>query len=87
MGLMQKLITACVPKKWAAAMEAESRAWVMRCSCGHETSVWEMGGIRFKAAGRPWRWGKCARCCRWMWGRLYKIEGEKIESQSAPGDS
>jgi ribosomal protein S27E len=38
----------------AAEMEAESRTWMVRCrKCGNERSVWEMGGLRYKARGRP----------------------------------
>ena len=61
---LQKFLTRVMPKKWAQQMEAESRDWMMRCeSCGREKSVWDSGGIRFKAKGRPRRpsvW--CSQC-------------------------
>lgn len=62
MNWAQRFITAVLPRRWAAAIEAESRAWVMRCPCGHETSVWAAGGVRFKAAGQPTRLARCPRC-------------------------
>lgn len=45
------------------AMEAESREWIVHCpKCGHEVSVWDIGGIRYKAAGEPvWR-RRCLGC-------------------------
>jgi endogenous inhibitor of DNA gyrase (YacG/DUF329 family) len=49
-------------------MEAESRAWMARCpDCGTERSVWDMGGIRWKAAGKPRRLLKCPKCQRATW--------------------
>lgn len=63
MGLLQKLVVRCLPNRWATAIEAESRRWVMTCStCGHETSVWEAGGVRWKAAGNPVRRHACPNC-------------------------
>jgi hypothetical protein len=63
MSLTRKLILAIVPKKRAEEMEAESKTWVMRCeSCGLERSVWEVGGLRWKAAGNPTRRLRCPQC-------------------------
>lgn len=75
MGLLRKLIISIVPTRWAQAMEAESRAWRMRCPCGEETSIWEMGGIRYKAAGSPRRLYRCPRCGL-TWHTLYKRSAE-----------
>jgi hypothetical protein len=68
----QKLITRLVPRRWAESMEAESRTWMMRCPCGHEQSVWEAGGIRWKAAGNPRRRARCPGCGEVTWQQLYK---------------
>jgi len=63
MTLLQALLTKLLPRKWAAEMEAESRDWMMRCpQCNHERSIWEAGGIRWKAAGNPKRWIRCPQC-------------------------
>lgn len=63
MSWVQRLITGLLPRKWAAAIEADSRAWVMTCqTCGYETSVWDAGGIRFAAAGHPVRRFRCPNC-------------------------
>jgi hypothetical protein len=63
MNRLQKFITSLVPRSWAADMEAESRQWMARCEvCGCESSIWEMGGIRWKAAGNPRRRMRCPQC-------------------------
>ena len=60
---LRDLILRVVPKPTAEAMEAESRAWLMTCSeCGHSVSVWDAGGLRYKAAGEPRRRARCAGC-------------------------
>jgi uncharacterized OB-fold protein len=48
----------------AAAVEAESRAWMIRCEkCGQEVSVWDSGGIRYRATRRAKPIvGKCRAC-------------------------
>lgn len=70
-ALAQRVIKMLCPK-WQTSIEQESRDWVMRCPCGYETSVWEMGGVRFKAAGNPVRSGRCAKCGNVFMGQLYR---------------
>ena len=72
MGKLQNILVNVLPDSWAASMESESRGWYMRCPCGAETSVWEMGGVRWKAAGNPVRAGECAACGRKFMGQLYQ---------------
>ncbi|HKP54780.1 MAG TPA: phage terminase large subunit family protein [Chloroflexia bacterium] len=58
-------------------MEADSRAWMMRCpNCGHERSVWEMGGIRWGAAGEPRRRLLCPQCGKKGWHKTYRKQEE-----------
>jgi hypothetical protein len=71
MSRVQKIVKALLPRRWSAAMETESRAWIMICPCGHETSVWDAGGIRYKAAGNPTRRHRCPHCGP-TWHRLEK---------------
>ncbi len=69
----QRLITQVAPRSWAASMEAESRAWMVRCrSCGFERSIWELGGIRWKAKGSKWTWGRCPHCGKRGWHKVYR---------------
>ena len=67
MSLFQRCIAAFLPRRLVEAMEAESRAWIVRCSCGFEQSVWELGGIRYKAAGQPRWFRKCQQCSQRSW--------------------
>lgn len=59
-------------RKLRGAAEAESRRWYVQCECGKEPSMWEMGGIRFMAAGNPRRLVKCPYCGKRFMGKLLK---------------
>lgn len=77
MGLVQKVLKTVMPREMAEAMEAESRLWMMRCPEGHEISVWDAGGIRFKAKGKAIpRLFKCSGC-----GKLRKMEFYKRKTR------
>lgn len=77
MSLLQRFFVRLLPRRWARQMEAESRTWFLRCSCGFARSVWDLGGIRWKAAGRPRTYspGKCPQCGRRSWLQLTREEG------------
>ena len=76
MNGIQRLITT-VLRPWAASIEADSRAWAYRCpNCDHERSVWEMGGIRWKAAGNSKRLMRCPACGRIGWHTLDRRRAE-----------
>lgn len=67
MSFIQKLLTSVLPEASAKSMEAESREWMQTCPCGHARSVWEVGGIRWGAAGNPRRLLNCPGCGKWTW--------------------
>ena len=72
MSSIQKFFTSILPRSWAASMKAESRAWMARCpDCGTELSIWELGGIRWKAAGTPRRLMSCKPCGKSTWHQVY----------------
>ena len=51
MTAIQKIFLKILPQKWAEDMRKESEGWKIRCeTCGQSRSVWEAGGIRWKAA-------------------------------------
>lgn len=68
----QKMFKFFVSKETFAAMEAESRLWMAQCPCGHGRSVWEMGGIRYKASGQSRVRAKCPQCGQTTWHVLSK---------------
>ncbi len=72
MSWIQNLIASFFSKETTASMEAASRDWMMQCStCGRETSLWEAGGIRYGAKGKPKRLIRCSECGL-RWRRIYK---------------
>lgn len=45
------------------AAEAESRQWLATCpNCRQATSIWDLGGIRYRAKGRPVMNIRCPHC-------------------------
>ena len=81
MGFFQKLFGAVLPKSAMDDMKAESEDWMVQCKCGHETSVWELGGIRYggKSTGKR-TLIKCQKCGKRTWHRFYR----KSQGQPPP---
>ena len=67
MNLIQKLFVTVLPRRWAESMETESRAWRARCSCGFSRSIWDVGGIRWKAVGQARYYLTCPQCGQRSW--------------------
>lgn len=56
-----------------ASIEAESRDWMVRCrACGFERSLWDLGGLRWKAKGTTWTLGRCPACRQWGFHKIYR---------------
>jgi hypothetical protein len=71
MSPLQKFFVRILPRRWAESMEADSRSWVMRCSCGSAQSIWELGGIRWKARqSLTFSFLKCPQCGKRSWHKL-----------------
>jgi hypothetical protein len=70
MSFIQNLVAVVLPQRWVAAMEADSRLWMVRCSCGFARSLWELGGIRSKAAGQTHWLRRCPQCGRRSWHKI-----------------
>lgn len=67
------LVDKLAPSHWAAAMEAESREWMVRCGrCGFEQSIWDLGGVRWKGRGTSWTVGRCPGCRKLAWFKVYR---------------
>jgi predicted RNA-binding Zn-ribbon protein involved in translation (DUF1610 family) len=59
----QRLMTKILPAKWAQDMEAESRSWILHCpNCNFEQSLWDAGGIRWKAHSNKTALFRCPNC-------------------------
>jgi hypothetical protein len=79
MPFVRNLLLKLVSEERAAAIEKESRQWVLRCPCGQERSVWDMGGLRYKAAGNPRRLTRCPSCRKREWHTLIRRLDEGSE--------
>jgi hypothetical protein len=76
-NLRQRVLQAIFGQRLAEEMEAESRSWMVRCNaCELERSVWETGGVRWKASGRKLRLMRCPRCDRVRWHTLLRQQAE-----------
>jgi len=63
----QRIVAALLPRRWVEAMDVDSRHWMVQCPCGFARSVWELGGIRSKAAGSTNWFAKCPQCGQRSW--------------------
>ena len=74
----QRLFRRLSSPELFAAMARESRHWKAECpNCRADTTnVWEMGGIRYKAAGQPRRRARCPRCGQKTWLRIHWTGGD-----------
>ncbi len=72
MTLIQRFFIVILPRPWAESMRAESLSWMMQCTCGFEQSIWEMGGVRWKAKGNPQRLVRCSKCGQRTWHETYQ---------------
>src|SRR5262249_6398396 len=62
MSLRDVILKFMSPKMRAEA-EADSREWIGICPrCKAENSIWDVGGIRYKAAGNKISLVRCAHC-------------------------
>jgi hypothetical protein len=82
----QQLISKIVPRSWASSMEAESRAWIVGCpACCFERSIWDLGGIRWKATGSKRILARCPNCGKVAWQNVYYQEpGEPTGASPHP---
>jgi hypothetical protein len=75
MTFIQEFLMTVLPNEWAENIRAESFAWMMQCACGFERSVWESGGIRWKAKGTPRRLLVCPSCGQRTFHTIYRKSG------------
>jgi hypothetical protein len=66
LSFVQRLVRSL--GSWGSDMEAESRKWIASCAdCKTEKSLWDHGGVRWKAAGNPSVRLKCSQCGGIRW--------------------
>lgn len=72
MSWIQRFLLAVLPASWGRSMEADSRRWMIRCRCGFERSVWDVGGVRWKARGNSRNYMRCPSCGERSWHTMYR---------------
>lgn len=56
-------------------VEADSRKWIGQCrNCGAANSIWDIGGIRYKAIGRKHTRVKCLKCGKFSFHAFEKVK-------------
>lgn len=55
-------------------MMEDSKCYRFTCSCGKESSIWDIGGIRYKAVGKPLSGIKCPHCKKFSMHKIYKVD-------------
>lgn len=73
MTRFQKFLLSLFPSR-AADIQAESQSWILRCPCGFERSVWELGVIRYKAKGHSRKRMECPQCQQITWHSISRKE-------------
>lgn len=75
MGRIQRFILSLSGSR-SDEVEADSRAWHLQCpDCGSSKSLWELGGVRYKATstGKRIR-GHCSTCGTRRWLRYVRVD-------------
>lgn len=73
LSFTQKLMRWISSKEMFETMERESKTWMVQCSnCKHEKSIWDIGGIRSGASGKPVLYIKCSNCGEKNWHQVKK---------------
>jgi hypothetical protein len=73
MPVLRDTILKLMPRRWREEAERDSRLWKTTCkTCGHASNIWDLGGMRWKAAGNPTRALRCPTCARMTLHQLAK---------------
>ena len=60
-----------------AAVRDGTREWLIECKCGYRRDFWDLGGVRYKAAGEPRQYVPCPRCGKATWHKIRKKTDEE----------
>jgi hypothetical protein len=73
LSFWQRFSKALVSDSIFEDMKKSSSSWMVQCpNCKYERSIWEMGGIRWKAAGNPRVLRVCPNCSQKSWHFVYQ---------------
>ncbi|MBL7701242.1 MAG: hypothetical protein JNM14_03245 [Ferruginibacter sp.] len=71
----QKIIKFFTSKALFEKMMEDSKRYRFTCSnCGKESSIWEIGGIRYKGTAKTKTGAWCLQCKKFGLQDIYKVE-------------
>lgn len=74
---VQRMLQRRTSPELFAAMERESRLWMAECpNCRADTSIWELGGTRYRAMGEPRKRMRCPKCGQTGFMRVHWTGGD-----------
>ena len=71
-----------LPTRAFNTVRAGTKLWLIECPCGHKRDLWDLGGVRYKAAGEPRQLVRCPECDRNRWHKTRKKT--ELEKQQIP---
>lgn len=74
LSTIQKIIKFFSPAPLFEKMMEDSKRYRFTCSCGKESSIWDIGGIRYKASEKTKTGVKCPHCGKFALHKIYKTE-------------
>ena len=79
--MVQRVVLSILPRRWGENMQRDSQVWRVRCcTCNHSTSIWDAGGIRWKALSVGKRiMIRCRQC-----NQLRAAAVERMETKVPP---
>jgi hypothetical protein len=61
-------------------VKSGTKRWLAECPCGHKRDLWDSGGVRYLAAGKPRQLATCPACGKATWHRIRrKSDTERAE--------
>lgn len=83
MAAKHRFLKLILPTRAYEAVKDRTKLWLIECKCGHKRDLWDLGGVRYKAIGKPLRLLKCPKCGKTTWQKIRKktdMEKNRIES-------
>lgn len=74
LSITQKIVKFFFSDSGFKKIMDESKRYRFDCSCGKTSSIWDIGGIRYKAYGKPITLVKCPHCGKIAMQKIYKAE-------------
>ncbi len=70
---LRDLILKVMPRRWREDAIRDSKLWITDCTaCGHQSNVWDLGGMRWRAYGEPLTSMRCLGCGKVAMQRIHK---------------